>query len=64
MDLRPKDLIAVPLAAMRLAEGGILFSSTVAGNTEISAPVSTRKERPDNPSHTDREPTLESMEEI
>ena len=50
---------------MRLSVTGALLSSTEAGKTETSEPVSTRKEHPDNPSITDsREPTLESMEKI
>ena len=57
----PKELI---LAAMRLEDAGNFLSSVEAGNTDKSAPVSTRKERPESSSITDKEPALESIEEI
>ena len=60
----PKDLMVEPLAATRLEEGGTFFSSGEAGKTDKSAPVSTKKARPESLSHTDNDPTLESIEEI
>ena len=62
----PKDLMVEPLAATRLEEEGAFISSAEAGNTDKSAPVSTRKARPESLSSTDNDPTLEpmSMEEI
>ena len=53
-----------PLAAIRLAEAGIFLSWAQAGSTERSAPVSTKKERPDSSSITDKDPTLESIEDM
>ena len=64
MDRDPKDLMLDPLAATKLEDGGVFLSSEEAGNTERSAPVSTKKERPEILSRTDRDPTLESIEEM
>ena len=60
----PKDLMVEPFAATRLEDVGAFLSTEEAGNTERSAPVSTRKARPESLSSTDKEPTLESIEEI
>ena len=54
----------IPLAATRLADTGVLLSPTEAGKTDTSAPVSTNKDHPDKLSVTDREPTLESIEDM
>ena len=53
-----------PFAAMRLVEIGVYLSAEAAGNTDKSAPVSTRKEHPEAQSLMVNEPTLESIEEI
>ena len=52
------------LAATRLAEVQTFMSLAEAGNTDKSAPVSTKNEHPDRLSITDKAPTLESIEEM
>ena len=64
IDLRPYDRVFVPLAAMRLAVAVVFLSVLVAGNTDKSAPVSTKKEHPVALSVTDSDPTLESIEDM
>ena len=53
-----------PFVAIRLVEMGVFLSEAAAGNTDKSAPVSTKKEHPEVLSVTDKAPTLESMEEM
>ena len=60
----PNALMVEPLAATRREEVGTFLSEEEAGKTERSAPVSTKKCRPEILSSTDKDPTLESMEEI
>ena len=51
----PQVLIDEPLAAYKVSvDGCVRVSRKVAGNTETSAPLSTRKERPVRRSSTDR----------
>ena len=64
MDRDPKALMLDPLAATKFEEDGAFLSLEEAGNTERSAPVSTKKERPEILSNTDKDPTLESIEEM
>ena len=45
-------------------ESDVVLSEGEAGNTDRSAPVSTRKDCPDDLSVTDRAPALESIEEM
>ena len=58
-----EDTLVAVLAALAL-EWNLFLSFVDAGKTEMSAPVSTKKEQPDSLSNTDKAPTLESMDEI
>ena len=58
MDLVPKVRIEEPLAAWREAAEGVFFCWADAGNTETSAPLSTRKERRKRRQKTERAPSL------
>ena len=59
----PKVWIEEPLAAKRLVEEDLLLCAVVAGKTDTSAPLSTRKERRWRRQKTERAPSFGAAEE-